>query len=924
MQADVPQMQMPSTTVAKANTNTTPHSLTAMLERFVHVDTFKWTTASQVLPMNLTVNDYVANAPKHMKRYILPQSLLEASSLLRQKLNNFMLMRADVEIDVKVNANPFQQGSLLVAYSPRALSTSRFRGTGGEFLASVTSLPHQVLYLEQGNSMCFRVPYAHVLDYINLTSPDDTFGTLSIYVLTPLTGPSSAETVDVTVRLRFVDIKLEVPTDNSLLQVPAYIAMEQKALLLPRPSTTVHGLVAQMKEGETTGPVTRIASSVATIGDSLSSVPVIGTAAGMIGWFARQTAKVATVFGWSKPLDLTMPTAVVNRPAAYMGNTEGKDASLMLAQIPDNAIDPSDMIPATTDEMALGYIFDRPNIVGRILVPKSAFQQEQLLFSWEVSPFNYLTQQRDSNGQDLALGSFSFASLMYKLWRGSIQYTLSAVKTQYHAARIMAVYFPNRTRLDIPATYGELMTSNSNMIYDLTALADCEFSLSQPIVVAYTSEEPWKQTLWKNSSGLYDASTLATCVGTVGVYCINELVCPDTVAQEVTFLLQVKGGSDYEVAIPQIQLQGGFAPAATFNAAPAIAEIMNALPSMYTSAGVAVGDQPDFFQSPATGDPGDVYIVQLFSASVAEWEVMKGKTINVPDGTYTYLMDFAWNPISILTDGTYQITCVVSDGQIQTFTSDRIAATAATAGDVPFAVTVTPATGKFRAQMNEAVLDTPSDTLLVPVNSSVDLTRGTTGEYCKSLRPLTKRFIHTRNIRGPISLTPADFVNYDTDTIGDLPVGNRGWTDLAGNGALVPESWLNLVSYLYRFCAGSVRSKVFLPQGVRATTSLDITSSVATSFSTPISDPAFVVAGHINNAVEVTVPYYGQYRARTVSDQVRGMSAKQRIEFSTTNQSVPYYEAAGDDFSFWFLIGPPVMRPRDVSFVATPLVAPPS
>ncbi len=905
---------MPSNTVNKANTNEASHSLVDMLERFIFIETFKWKSDSPTIPLHLTLNSYINSQRNYLKQYLLPQALFNASSLLRQKLNNFLLMKADVEIDVKVNSTPFQQGELLIAYFPRSLSTSKFRGEGSEFLAAVTSAPHRRLKLEQGNSTTFQIPYANIVDYINLTKSDNAFGTLNIYSLSGIEGESDAETVDITVRLRFVNIQLKVPTDNSILTDTHYRQKERELLADLPESKKIHGLTAQMSEGESTGPVTKISNAIATISETLSGVPLIGKAAGLIGWFARGVSGAAAVFGWSKPTDLAMPITTVARPAAFMGNTEGKDNSCVLAQIADNAIDSSSMIPSGRDEMALSTIFTRPNIVGRIKVPQAQFTQGNLMFSWEVSPFNYLTQQIASNGQDLALGSFSFASLMYKFWRGSIQYSLSAVKTQYHSARLMAVYFPNRVRSELPSTFKELMTTNSNMIFDLTAMTDDEFSLEKPIVVPYTSEEPWKKTLWKNENGLYDSGTLNTCVGTVAVYCINELVCPPTVSGNVTFLLSVQAGPDYELALPQIQLQGGFANASTINvAAEVISNLTNAYPlDQYCTAAVAT-TTPDL--ADAVTNP-ETTIRQ--SSGPTTWLLSEGTSIEVPDGSFTVPLHLnIQSNTSTFASGAYEFTVVVADGLVTSMTSDYLVAV----DDITegTAVSFTFAEGDaLRAQMDDGASEPIASTSTIAQSiTHSDVSISTTGEYCKSLRPLTKRFCLTRRLdtSTPVSLTPSDFNNYDS-TAPLLPVGNRAWGSVA-NGALLPESWLNLTSYLYRFFSGSIRTKVFIPIRTQVTTSLDVTDTLTTEFDTPHCDPSFIVNGTINNVVETTLPYYGQYSARTIGDDVRGSGVKQRIEFDRNVGNVDYYEAAGDDMNMWFMIGPPIMRPWDV--IPTPV-----
>lgn len=917
---------MPSNLQMNTNDNIETHSLIDMLERFVLVDTFKWSTSDQLLPMHLDTNSYQIGTSRYLKQYILPQAILDNSELHRQKLNNFLLLNSDVEIELKVNATPFQAGALLGAFFPRSLNTTKFRAEGNEFLAAVTTTPHRILHLEEGNSLRMTIPFANILDMLDLTQTNSTYGVFNVYALSPLSSTEAPSEIDVTVRMRFVNLKVSVATDRSIMTQQKYIDMEvakHQAMASWIPPLVIPGAVAQSSEGDATGPVTRISSAIGTIADTLSGVPLIGKAASMVGWFARGVSGVASVFGWSKPTDNTMPAPILNKPACYMGNVEGKDASHVLAQINDNAIDTSSINPSNEDEMALSYITQRPNIIGRYTVTRANFKARKLLFSFEVSPWSSLMQQQHANGQDFALGGVSFACLMYRLWRGALDYNLMCVKTMYHSGRIIAVYFPNRTRLDVPATFTQEMTTNNHIIYDLAAKAEDENSLTMPFSVPYTSNEPWKRTLYKNINGLYDASTFNTHVGVVAVYCLNELVCPPSVSDSVTFLLQHKSGDGFQVAIPQIQIQGGFAiPEVPNDPSAELSGLINQEYSYDMDVPATLfGDTPDF-----TYNSG--IVIDQQTAGTAKWIDVINDEIALADGDYDTTLNVSWSDPSFA-DGSVAFAFTVVDGRITTCTSSDFPAVAAIDTPITVSVATSPDFTSFNglhAQSSDAASEdfTVSDPLAQ--GASHDVSRYTTGEYCKSLRPLLKRFVHTADINTNQAYTrqPIDFINYDTVTDPPLyPVGNRSWylTDGDTNtGGLMPESWPNLISYLFRFYAGSARSKVFIPFNAQSTSSLDMVDTLTTQTGRPKTDPAFVQSGVINNAVECHIPYYGQYKARTIGDETRGTVAAQRLSVTGPQSTLNYYEASGDDASMWYLVGPPVMRPTDVNPVDVPIL----
>lgn len=916
-----PTIPMTSSAVSKSNTNMETHSLLDITERFVVSTVVPWKTSSPVVPMNITETDYIAGTNRALYTARLPQAVLEKSQTIREKMNQFMLLRCNILINIQVNANKFQQGSLMVVYLPKIAATSKFRDKGCEFLASLSSFPHRNMYIEKNNTIEFEVPYANTLDHIELTDPDDAFGELRVYVLSTLMGQTSAEEVSVTVKLRFKDVRLHAPTQESLNANLKYRDLALAALT-PRIYSRNLGLRAQMAEGEKEGPVTRIANTIATVSGVLSGIPLISEAASMVGWFARGVANVATAFGFSKPSDMTMPTAIYNMPGAYMGNTEGKDASRMLAQIHDNAIDASDMIPSRMDEMSLSYIFERPNMIARITVSKEDFARTQLLFSWECAPFNYFTQQLQSDGQDFCFGTFSFTSCLYKMWRGSINYSLTCSKTGFHTGRMVAVFFPNSTRAQLPPVLGELLTTNSNVVLDLSADQGTEMDLSRSLLSVYTSSFPWKQTMWKDAQGKYRSNTLNTANGCIGVYCLNDLVCPETVAQEITFLLHAQAGKDYEVAIPTIQLQAGFAPVVASPHQAKLVELINAQYSgqgdLYVSG--AINSFPDIHE--VLIDPPDVALAirQGIIPNRTEWLFLDGEEFLVPDGSYVTQVRLDFTPETTINGGTFSFRYDVRDGQIDNALGDSLQIGESVVDQL---LTIT-ATIPLSAQMNEgAVIPTVEEEWLVHPTYSNDLTKGTTGEYCKTLRGLAKTFVHTRTLTGKTALTPADFQSFNTNTIGAIPNGTRGYKEISGTFHTLPESWLNLISYMYVFWAGSTRSKVLIPWNVSTSTYLVSTDSRATEFTAPKLGTEFVQSGVINPLVETTTPFYSQVRANVVGGQPDGLFAKQAIEFSDAG-NYKYLEAAGEDFTLWFLRGPSVMRPYDVVPTAIPTVSPPA
>jgi hypothetical protein len=902
VQAEPEMTPMDSTMISMANTNRDVHTLTDMVERFVVIDNFKWSSTATQLQQHYPRTASDANSTYYLKKYLFPEQILSNSSLIRQKLNNFMLMKADLEIDIKVNATPFQQGALLVSYYPR--TTDNFKTRTSESLASVTSAPNRILQLEEGNSITMTLPYANEADYFDLTDSDDQFGGIYLYVIAPISEAVSPTEADVTVRARFVNVELAAPTDNSILTQTKYIDIEMERLqhhrsrVVTRRGMDTHFYgQAGKAEGEV-GIVSKVSDAVGTVAGALSGVPVIGGVAKTVNWVSRAVGGVASVFGLSKPTELLATHRVVSQPATQMANFEGKDTSIVLGGIADNAIDTSSMIPSKVDEMSLEYMFARPSIIKRTTVSKTQFTGKQLLMSFDVAPVTIDNLQSDN--KTLTLSAFSYAACFGLYWRGSIEYALQITKTVFHSGRFMAVYFPNTSSADLPATYSESMTTNLNVIYDLKAKADEEHSLEKPLVIPYTSNAPWKRTLKPSINGM-DVYSADVTIGSVGIYALNELVAPDTVSDEITLLLRQKGGKDFEIAVPSIQMRTGYASSPSTDEDVFLADLNAAYANVYqVDAEIGALSKPIYDVEDVP--PGSTNFVAINPSGSIDWSWVN--LVDLPttlaDGVYTFnlFVDFQ---VAEITSASLAFGITVTDGKYESVTTSRLEGTSSDV--VRFNIRVSkPVFYGQNGEYDEA----NSEEVFGAITSTRSISSTTTGEYLKSARALIKRFVQVADFSSGHSFTPvyqhtddAGFRSYDTKTNVVNEIG---------------ESWMSIVSNLFRFHAGSVRYKLFSLWNDEITAAARISNSVKVGLAYKGVDPAYSQVLVSNGCVEIQIPYYGTRRARVVGDDTPKTSLAGMQVFTTGTRFPTVYEAAGDDYSFWFLVGPPVMTHVNFDF----------
>jgi len=543
---------MASSTIQMALTDTTSHDIRTILERPVNLGTFEWQPNSPTLDPILLASNYDADQQNYLKQFNFPQDIFASSPIALAKLDNFQYLKADIEIEVKVNAQPFFQGALLLVYNPYYNDLGDFRRKGTRFLASQTSCPYKILNLESANSCKLICPYANIYDMFDLASSNNQFGTVFIYVFAPLQS-SAAESVKYTVFARFINPEFMVPTSR-------VAAMSNLGALRYAESDMQPSSGKDSGEVNASGPISTIANTVATVSDVLTDVPLVGAVASSVAWVARMVSGVASVFGLSKPTINAKQCLSVLKPGSAMIHSEGFDDATTLALLQDNGIDGSSFIPEKKDEMVLSHLFSRPNFFHRFEGDTVKFSSRSLISAWNVGPIS--AQQIGSSGVEtdtLYLGSFSYASTFGTLWRGTINYDIMVVKTCFHQGRFAVVFFPETSVGNVPNTLTDQLTTNYSVICNLKDRQDEQSRDTYRISVPFISNTNWRQTLVTTEDSTEVVTTdESSSIGSLAVYSLVDLSFPPTVASNVTFLVAHSGGSDYQIARPKLQLGPGF------------------------------------------------------------------------------------------------------------------------------------------------------------------------------------------------------------------------------------------------------------------------------------------------------------------------------------------------------------------------------
>lgn len=443
---------------------------------------------------------------------------------VKEKIAGFKFVRGSVVLKIQVNAQPFQQGRLLLVFNPATdLSDIRFLSR-----TSLTGFPHVDLDLSVSSTMSLKVPLIAPFSHWDLASNmvDRRSGLLQAFVYGPLAS-AAATSADYTVWMHLEDVEVEVPMGGVTADPPE-----------PR-------LEQGGKEQIPQGTVTQVAKAAGTMAKAVSGLPVIGAAASTAGWVADAIGGVASMFGWSKPTNIDNVQLFKQNPFQNMATCDGKDNNAPLTLDSRYGLTSFEGIfGSKVDEMSLDYLTSIPSFLfdfGFATASAVGTTLANIPVHPTWCPSAPQIVQVDNAVWPTTLG---FVSSAFTQWRGSLKYVFKFVKTQYHSGRIRVTYNPasnpNLAEVDLNKCYSQ--------IFDLRSKSEFEFE------VPFVGNVPWRLIRQTYGDTAFNRNKIELEPhlnnGYIFVTVLNKLVAPTVVSNAITCLVEVSGGADFTLAIP--------------------------------------------------------------------------------------------------------------------------------------------------------------------------------------------------------------------------------------------------------------------------------------------------------------------------------------------------------------------------------------
>lgn len=441
-------------------------------------------------------------------------------TVISTKLSGINGFKGDLVITVKFNASSLQQGYMALAflYSGGLAGGSKANWNLMHRFSKyqISQLPVVYGNLSCDTSMTLKVPWKSTFSSYLYSTGTPTFsspGDFFLYPIVPVNATTGPLNCPFTMWTHFENITMGTP---SIPQMGNRKPIKKD-------------LLSSEQEGK---PVSTTLQTLSDAAGIVSSVPGLSSVAGPLSWALSAASKVASSFGFSKPIDIERYNRTVRTIMPYSATYNGTSSSEPLSLDAQNHVSVGEEFLGTDiDEMSVDYIKQIPMIYD-VLAWNTTDVAGTALFYYSTSPTGFRKTATDAGLSVTCHSPISWIGQSMNLWRGSVILNITIVGTNIHSGRLLFVFSPCDSSMVLQPT-----PSTSNSQYSFRTELDIRESDSFEITVPYISAKPW-------CAG-------DEVVGVVSLLVLDPLIAPTVVPSTVGIVVTVRGGSDLAYSCPK-------------------------------------------------------------------------------------------------------------------------------------------------------------------------------------------------------------------------------------------------------------------------------------------------------------------------------------------------------------------------------------
>jgi hypothetical protein len=447
------------------------------------------------------------------------------NSYIKDKLKNYAYIKFDLKLKFMVNASPFYYGAKLVSYQP----LQDFHAGG---IPTTYQIRNNILYSQR----------PHIWIYPqNNEGGELTLPFLYYWNMVPLNYAINAENLGRIDLLNVVPLASANGVTGTGVSIVVYAWAE---------NVTISGPTCQLllQSDEYDGPVSSVASAVATGAGYLSKIPIIGRFATATQIGANAIASIASMFGFTNTpvISDTQPY----RPNAFpvLASTEQGYPIDKLTVDPKNevSVDPGCVGISPSDELMISNIASKESYLTSITWSTS-HDPNRILFTAAVTP-TLLDKPLTSNSERF-LTPMAWVAMLFKYWRGDIIFRFKFVCTQYHRGRVRISYDPMGDNTNHIGSVSDTQTTVFNTVVDLTKDTNVEVRVPYCQALAWLKHDRTLARGWTASASPANYYEEKINNGILNVRVLTKLTAP-VASSDVSFLVSVRAAENFELACP--------------------------------------------------------------------------------------------------------------------------------------------------------------------------------------------------------------------------------------------------------------------------------------------------------------------------------------------------------------------------------------
>jgi len=464
-----------------------------------------------------------------------PWTAYLTNPFIRDKIANFELLRMNLHMKVLISGTPFHYGRALVSYNP------------------LSGYDQVTVERGLGAALDADLVGASQKPHIFLNPTLNAGGVLEIpyfykenYI--PLTKAGITDELGEIVfrsfgNLRHTDVGNPVTVNVYLWATDVTLTMPTSQGLAPLPSQS-----GMLNSGDEYGQgiISKPASAVAKAAGMLKSVPLIRPYARATEIVATGVGDVARLFGFSRPAVITDPGIVKPVPLGNVSNVDAADTVYKLSLDSKNevSIDPRVTGLEGKDEMGVIDYVKRESYLTTFNWTSDAAPGD-MLFNCRVAPdlFRSVNYTTPTLRKELHMIPACHMAQLFKYWQGSIKFRFQIVKSAYHKGRMLVRYDPRS--LGAAVDYN----TNYSRVIDIADAEDFE------ITVGWGQHEPWLECEELDASNNFSPTVrlnelfMRAANGVIELDVINELVSPSA-SSDISINVYVSMCDDAKFAQP--------------------------------------------------------------------------------------------------------------------------------------------------------------------------------------------------------------------------------------------------------------------------------------------------------------------------------------------------------------------------------------